>query len=230
MINQNKKILTYIILLVLIVSCNSNTNTVKLHDGDLLFLQENSKNNFTKAITDATHSINDYNFSHVGIAYKENDIWYVLEAIKSGVSKTPIKEFLSANEEIDSSGEKHLSPPTVIVGRLKDKYSQCIPSAINRIKKLIGKPYDIYFNAHNDLYYCSELIQQNYLIKGKPVFPYIKMTFKNSESSKIDSFWIEHFNNLHIQIPEGALGSNPGELSKSSKINILGPIKFRDFN
>ena len=236
MTKHYKKILTYVLYISIIIyslvfvsSCNSDSDKIKLRNGDLLFLQENSNDDFTKAINDATKSIKDYNFSHVGIAYKENNKWYVLEAIQKGVSQSPIKDFISPREVIDSLDNINLYSSTIIVGRLKSKYTTCIPSAIKRIKTLIGKPYDIYFNANNDLYYCSELIQQNYIFEGKPIFPYIDMTFKNQQNGKIDLFWIKHFADLHVPIPEGKPGSNPGELSKSFKINILGQITIKDF-
>ncbi len=192
-------------LFLLLCSCRSG---VELRNGDLLFKQQ-INDNFSMAIADATVSIEKYNFTHVGVAYKENKEWFVLEAIEKGVTKTPLKEFINAKS-------------IVVVGRLNVKYQSVIAKSIDRIKKQIGKPYDNYFSAENDAYYCSELIQQHYLQNDTPIFAPIKMTFKNLKTDKFPAYWVKYFKELNVPISEGKEGSNPGQLSTSDKIMIVG--------
>ncbi len=192
----------------LLVACNSSTP--QLQEGDLLFKQDLT-DEFSSAVAAATYSIDSFSFTHVGIAHYENQEWYVLEAITNGVCKTPLHKFLEAES-------------VVVLARLKPPYRAAIPKAIEKIKSKVGKDYDHYFSAQNDAYYCSELVQQFYYLDNKPLFPPIKMTFKDKTTGLFPNFWVAHFKALDCPIPEGEAGSNPGDLSKSDKLDIIGVL------
>lgn len=197
-------------MLSLIVLNGCKSSRLELKEGDLLFKQK-IVDNFSEAIVSATESIDSYNFTHIGITHNIKGKWYVIEAVSKGVCLTEFDNFIG-----DSS--------IIVLGRLIDEYQNDIPPAINSIMKTVGKPYDNYFMHGNEAFYCSELVQEYYLHEGKPIFPAVKMTFKDLETGKFPKYWIEHFAALNTPIPEGELGSNPGDLSKSDKIIILGRI------
>ncbi len=196
------------LFLAIVLLCNCNNSNINLKEGDLLFKQE-IDNDFSDAIAKATASIDKYNFTHVAVAHKEDNKWYAIEAIKKGVCMTPFSEFKNPKA-------------IIVIGRLKNKYQPCITKAIDSLKTKIGCSYDDYFSANNNLYYCSELVQQFFKYKSVSIFPTIKMTFKDLKTGVFPSFWVEHFKKLKTPIPEGQAGSNPGQLSKSDKIIILG--------
>lgn len=200
--------LFFLIISALILQNNCQSSKIKLQEGDLLFKQE-LDDSFSEAIASATKSIQELNFTHVGVAHCEKGEWYVIEAISKGVCQTPITEFTNPNS-------------IIIVGRLKNEYQTIIPKSIERILLTVGTDYDNYFSADNNQYYCSELIQQNYLQAEKPIFSPIEMTFKDKKTGETHPYWKEHFAKLNINVPEGELGSNPGQLSQSDKIVILG--------
>lgn len=87
----------------------------------------------------------------------------------------------------------------------------------------IGIPYDDEYLYENKKYYCSELIYDCFLnAYGKPFFKLFPMTFKAPNSNAYFDVWEDYYQNLNIAIPEGELGCNPGGISTSKKIKILG--------
>ena len=76
---------------------------------------------------------------------------------------------------------------------------------------------------NNDKYYCSEFIYEILLRanNGTAIFPLNVMTFKSPGSDEITEGWKEYFDKLHLPIPEGELGINPGAMSQSDVIDIV---------
>lgn len=196
----------------------------QLKTGDLLFVQKTERNAEREAIISATHTKDSYAFYHVGVLHQKGAAWFVLEAIEQGVCDTPLDTFLHPKNNLSTVSSS--SQTTIVVERLKEEYTPLIPQAIAAIKAVIGAPYDHSYTAHDKAYYCSELIQEHFLKEGKPLFPYIPMTFKDAETGIIAPFWIEQFKGLHRAIPEGAPGSNPAQLSRSSKLNVIGLLSI----
>jgi len=175
-----------------------------LKEGDLLFQHLNC-GSFCEAIEAVTPAYNGMHFAHVGILIKnEQKQWVVAEAISKGVCLTPLDSF------INRSGTKN-----IYVGRLKPKYK--LPT-LKEIEKYIGKPYDTVFNIYNDAYYCSELVYYLYFYKDKPIFRLSPMTFKDPKTNNYFPAWEEYFNKMHIQIPEGEPGLNPGSIIKQKEV------------
>lgn len=186
-----------------------------LRTGDVLFQSNKARTSFVRAIVSVTTSLDDLDFSHVGVAYEENGKRYVLEAISKGVSKTPWEEFLKQSALVDGN-------PLVVVGRLKARYRKTIPAAIEKMKSLIGKPYDFVFDAENDAYYCSELIWLAFRKPdGSPVFPASPMTFKDKETGETSPLWLNYFKKRNVRVPEGKPGTSPGEMSRSKALKIV---------
>lgn len=205
--------LLHILFFNLSVFFSDNTDEFALKNGDLIF-QESCEGNMGEAIKDVTSSMEGYNFTHVGMVWinQSNDSIYVIEATHPKICITPLEEYLYPKD-------KNCAPRSA-VARLKEKYQNLIPLAIEEAMKHIGKDYDDAFDLKNDQYYCSELIYE-ILLKAnnnKEVFPLNIMTFKAKDSDSFSQNWITHFEKLNIPIPEGELGINPGAMSKQTDV------------
>jgi len=181
--------------------------------GDLIFQVGNSSA-LNEAITEVTWGESNIHYTHVGIVLVENDTVFVLEATPPEVCKTPLDTFLLRSAKV---AEK----PVVAVGRLKQEYHETIPHAIVFAKKLLGKPYDYIYSPDNEAYYCSELVTLAFSDSDNiPIFETVKMNFRDADGN-LPTYWIEHFEKFNATIPENRPGSNPCDLSKSDKIEIV---------
>lgn len=189
---------------------------IKLKNGDLIF-QEACPSDSDNPIKAVTNSIGDYQFTHVGIVYiDDEDQIFVLEATTPEVSLTSLSEYLYPEEEKECY-------PKSVVGRLKPEYQSLIPKALEIGFTLIGKAYDYGYMLNNDQYYCSELIYEIFrqANEGKDIFPLNVMTFKSKDTEDTAKGWIEHFNKHNLPIPEGELGINPGAMSRSEVVDLI---------
>tara|TARA_B100001142_G_C14316107_1_gene648544 strand:+ start:391 stop:1047 length:657 start_codon:yes stop_codon:yes gene_type:complete len=214
-LHKSHKPYSFLWLFIIIACANfycTKNNTLKFQNGDLLF-QDLDSSPLCDAIEKVTNSIDDLNFSHVGIITLINKKEYVLEAFVNGVDTIPLKQFLKRSLNQDNE-------PKVIVGRLKEEFSSYIPKAIENGFELIGKEYDEEFKINNDKFYCSELIYEIFLnSNNNSLFELQPMTYKHDD--KIIDIWVEYFNKLGIPVPESEPGINPGGISLSNKINII---------
>ncbi|MCK9254216.1 MAG: hypothetical protein M0Q45_07605 [Bacteroidales bacterium] len=199
--------------LFLFYNCISSAQDFQLQTGDLLF-QLGKIEGINQAIAEVTSGESHISYTHVGVVLIENDTVFVIEARPPEVCKTLLDSFLVRSEYFEDK-------PIVAVGRLKHEYREIIPQAIIRAKKLLGKPYDYIFYPDNDAYYCSELVTLSFLdSENSPIFELVNMNFRDAEGN-LPIFWIEHFEKYNANIPENCKGSNPGDLSKSNKIEIV---------
>ncbi|WP_066220911.1 YiiX/YebB-like N1pC/P60 family cysteine hydrolase [Formosa haliotis] len=200
---------------LLFFSCEIQTD-FKLQEGDLLF-QDSDCGPFCDAIEAVTQSVDNYNFSHVGLVMKdENGDLKVMEAISAGVVLTSLDSFL--NRSFDAHNK-----PKVLVGRLKPKYKALIPDAIAFIHSKMNAQYDAVFDINNDRYYCSELIHLAFKAANHntPIFKEQPMTFKAPDTKETYKIWEDYFKDLGQPIPEGEPGLNPGGMSQSPFIDIV---------
>jgi len=204
--------------------CQDLSNNLK--NGDLLFLgfAENEKETAIKG-SGSSDFFNGNStmpaFSHVAMIIIDKDGTNILEALPNkGVCITKWRDF------VEVLPKNVADTPYIYVGRLKKQYEHLIPAATDRGKRLVGSDYDSIFTVNDDKYYCSELIQTIMLDEnGDFLFPFIKMTFKNRETNEFYPVWVKFFDDLGLEIPENALGSNPNDLSKSEKLDIF-PLKL----
>jgi len=56
--------------------------------------------------------------------------------------------------------------------------------------------------------------------QNTPIFEPISMNFRDADGN-LPTYWIEHFEKHNAVIPENRLGSNPANLSKSDKLEII---------
>lgn len=184
---------------------------IKIEAGDLLFLDLDC-GPLCDAIEAVTQGFAGKKFSHVGLISIRNDSIWVIEAIGKQVKETHLPVFLGYSKK----------KPTV--GRLKSKFRELIPLAVAHVYSRFGYPYDEAFLPENGKYYCSELIYEAFLKanRGMPVFNLEPMTFKNPETGAFFPVWEEYYQKLGMEIPEGKPGCNPGGLSQSVALEILG--------
>ena len=192
---------------------NINLNKYLLQEGDILF-QDLDSSPLCDAIEKVTTSVNNKNFSHVGICIIDNSELFVLEAFSNGVELVKLEKFIKRS--LNDKGY-----PKISVGRVLPIYKEMIKPAINKGENLIGKKYDEFFSVENDKYYCSELIYDIFDQTNFTLFELKPMTFKEPKTNRFMPIWIDYFSDLSYKIPEGMLGINPGLISRSKNINII---------
>lgn len=177
-----------------------------LCEGDLLFCAQVKGNN----ITDVTQGVGGMKIDHVAIFHRQGGRTFALEAIHSGVGLTPIGSFMARRE-------------AVLAARLKDTLG--VARSVERALEFIGRPYDFNFMPDDSAFYCSELVQKCYRdSRGELVFKPIPMSF-HDQSGRITPYWHDYYARQGLQVPEGEPGSNPGDLSRSAAICILGIVE-----
>lgn len=177
-----------------------------LREGDLLFCAQSRGN----SITDVTQGVGGLKIDHVAILHRVGKRAFALEAIHMGVCLTPIDSFLSRRE-------------TVVAARLRDTVG--VARSVERAMKYLGRPYDFNFMPDDSAMYCSELVQKSYRrTDGTLVFQPIPMSF-HDKTGTITPYWKDYYARQGLQVPEGKPGSNPGDLSRSKAVAILGELK-----
>ncbi len=199
-------------LIFYLTSFLSFSQNVKLKTGDIIFQSMNC-GPLCEAINQVTEGYKGHDFSHLGLVYIQNDSIYIIEAAGDAVQLTSLEKFKSYTNE------------TMFVGRLKRKFKKYIPEAIMFSLNQMGVPYDEAYLYDNGSYYCSELIYDAFLdAYKKPFFELQPMTFKAPNSDTYFEVWKEYYDKLEMEIPEGQLGCNPGGISTSDKLKIIGTL------
>lgn len=177
-----------------------------LCEGDLLFCAQEKGNN----ITDVTQGVGGMKIDHVAIFHRQGGRTFALEAIHSGVGLTPTDSFMARRE-------------VVLAARLRDTLG--VARSVERALRFVGRPYDFNFMPDDSAFYCSELVQKCYRdSRGELVFKPIPMSF-HDQSGRITPYWDDYYARQGLQVPEGEPGSNPGDLSRSAAICILGIVE-----
>jgi hypothetical protein len=202
-----------------------------LQPGDLLF-QDLDCGELCEAIERVTPGWRGFEVTHVGIVVLEGygASWelQVLEAIGANVHVTPLDQFLARTS--DNKGR-----PKVFVGRLRESEALA-PWAETFARSYLGRPYDSVFAPNDDALYCSELVSLAYnaakeLVHGPDaplLFPPGPMTFTDPATHQIFPPWQQYYDELKLPVPEGEAGSNPGALSLSKQVQIIGRFGLPD--
>ncbi len=179
--------------------------SVPLCRGDLIFFGTPStpaEEGMEHAITSATGS-----YTHIAIVVTPDSV--VDATPRHGVSQRSIKQLC---REMDGA--------TAICYRITTADWDA-SALLSRLTPLIGKGYDLYFLPDNDLYYCSELVQQCYLDKqGRPLFPSAPMNFLAPDST-LPAYWQHLFDSLQVPIPQNIPGTNPSAMASSPFLERL---------
>lgn len=195
-------------LLIVVCSCHRK----ELREGDLLF-RDTQNNVISTAIKEVTSSDDEQSFSHVGVLFRENGEWLVLETVpQKGVRIVTLDAF-----QAPAKGEV----VRVFVGRLKKDYPFDLKRLIAYGKAQLGKPYDDGFAWTDESYYCSELVYKMFLYAGQTkAFETKPMTFKGKNGQTLPA-WEMYYQKLGLQIPEGKKGINPNGMAHSKAVDIL---------
>ena len=180
---------------------------IEVLEGDLFFAYSSTTG---KAISEATvHDATALPIYHVAIATWVNEKLYALEAIDEGVVLTPYDKFC----------ERTISKGGMLIGRLRDRSG--IDQSVSNAMEHLGKPYDNLYMIDTQEIYCSELVQLSYVNgKGHRLFPLVNMSFHDAQGRIID-YWLKHYANHGMAVPEGALGTNPAQIAHDPAIIIL---------
>ncbi|NJX15409.1 YiiX/YebB-like N1pC/P60 family cysteine hydrolase [Tamlana crocina] len=201
-----------ILPLVLLLALQIHAQDFELKPGDLIF-QTIDCGPLCNAINEVTEGYKGNDFNHVGMVVGQSGKLLILEASGAEVKLTEFNDF----------AKKSHAP--MYLGRLKKRFRKFIPAAISFGLEQLGTPYDDAYVYNNGKYYCSELIYDCFLdAKGKPLFKLYPMTYKSPDSDEFFQVWEDYFNDRNLEIPEGQPGCNPGGMSLSNKIKILGTI------
>jgi hypothetical protein len=217
---------TLILPLLLFWGCgtqsNNNQNTEEnletLQEGDLLF-QDLNCGELCDAIEAVTEGVNGKDFSHCAMVVKINDSLKVVEAIGDQVQVNTLKDFFARSGDTASI-------QNITVGRVLEKYHPVVAKAATKVKEYIGQPYDDVFLMDNNSWYCSELLYAAFkeANDAQDFFELNPMTFKDPNTHAFFPAWVDYYNQLKQDIPEGKPGINPGLISRSNKIQIV-PIQ-----
>jgi len=202
------------VILFLIGFAAFSQNKVQLQDGDLIF-QDMDCGPLCDAIEAVTEGYNEADFSHMGVVYHRNDTIYIIEAAGSAVRLTSLEKF------------KNNTSKPMLVGRLKPQFKDLAKNAIGFSMLQMGVPYDDEYVYNNGSYYCSELVYDAFMFAngGKPFFELQPMTYKQPGTDSFFPAWVDYYRSINKNIPEGQPGCNPGGISLSDKIDIVGVVE-----
>jgi len=186
---------------------------IKLQSGNILF-REKSSENISEAIDRVTQTSGATHFSHVGLVEVTDTGVVVLHASPEGGTC-----IVSLNVFLHPKGDS----VRVIAYRLKSEEQKAIPAAIRKAHSMLGKPYNFSYILSDTVHYCSEFIYLAFAADS--VFKLEPMTFKDPKTGTFPAAWVEYYQKLGIEIPEGKPGCNPNGLAASEKLEKLGKIK-----
>ena len=221
---RNRAFLTLLSLFVGVMLTSMFTAcSEKLQDGDLVFVCADTTG-MDAAISEATANDNFVNYSHVGIIECTKEGAFVIDATpKYGVSRRPLRQFVAEN------GTCHYyrimfwpASPEVFFNTTLDKYMR--EEWISKAKSYVGLSYDPYFQPDNGKFYCSELVADCYFVpdvdKWIPYFKPQPMNFQSPDGT-IPEYWVNLFDSLGVEVPQGVLGTNPNDLAKTAGMQRL---------
>src|SRR5690554_3090593 len=210
-----KNILTLLLCVGFLFSCSAQNGITykKLQNGDLIFV-EAKQQNLSGAINRVTQKSEIENFDHVGIIeITSNGIFVLHASTKLGSNKQLFQDFYTENLKNDQN---------MVVYRLKKNDQNSIESAIMKANSMLGKPYNWSYVLNEESYYCSDFIER--IFREDSVFEHIPMNFINPETQQIDDFWIQFYQKIELEVPQGQPGTNPNQLASSPKLIRIGAI------
>jgi len=186
----------------------------ELRDGDLAF--QDLAGTGAAAIESVTPGYQNAEVSHVGIFLRIGSTPYVVEAFPPEVRLTPWAVFLRRAK--DQQGR-----PRVFMGRIRRQHRDLIPRALKKAISLRGLPYDRVYLSGEDAYYCSELVVDAFKSAngGVEFFPERPMSFSDPRTGLVLDYWRRYYEYFGLEVPVGQRGSNPGQISLSTHIEVL---------
>jgi hypothetical protein len=83
-------------------------------------------------------------------------------------------------------------------------------------------PYDRRYLTDEAALYCSELIVDMFKAANDDVafFEESPMSFRDTETGELHEYWIRYYDYFGMEVPDGEPGSNPGDISKDSRLDV----------
>ncbi len=187
-----------------------------MQTGDLVFSFIGPASN---AISDVTAGYRGARVNHVGCLVETRHGVFVLEAFPPEVRLTHLSVFSRRSE--DEAGR-----PRMLLGRLKAMHHDLIPAALDYGIAQRNIPYDqLYLTGENALY-CSELLVDmfKHANGGAPFFPENPMSFRDNDTGEVHPTWIQYYAYFGMEVPEGHMGSNPGDMSLDARLHVYDVI------
>lgn len=180
----------------------NNNSLFDLRPGDLLFFRDTT--GMGSAVRESTGE-----YTHVALVESVDDTVWIIDATRRyGVSRRPLTIKYGSSDFPD-------------VYRFKYGCFS-IDSVLARARSFIGQPYDNAFLPDNGALYCSELVYEVFLDdcsdKGKHLLEAKPMNWRD-KNGNLPQYWQEHFKKLGMPVPEGVLGTNPTDLSRSPMLH-----------
>lgn len=203
-------LLSFVLLIASLLPVHAKAPQVQ--DGDLLFVTA-ATTGLSGAINDATGKQGAVSYDHVALVAHESDGYVVLHADEKGSREQALDAFL------DEARAKHRQ---VVIHRLKGDQRSAIPDAIARARTLLGKPYNETYVQDEDSYYCSDFIERAF--RARHVFATQPMNFKNLQTGEISPYWVDFYRSKGMDVPQGAPGTNPNDMSASPVLERIGVV------
>lgn len=199
----------FLLLILLMCACQID-DELKLKNGDILFRGKQS-GELSSAIDDVTQTGLDHHYTHVGVVEMidgEVMVWHA--APEKGVVCETLAQFADS-EKSDS----------IVLGqyRAKELSKASVKEALKKARALEGEPYDFTYILDSKGYYCSEFVYE--LFAQDSLFKMEPMTFINPSTNAFHEGWINHYEELGLDIPEGLPGCNPNGMAASDKIEFI---------
>ena len=200
-----KTLLNITLGLILLMSCQSKTDTTGFQNGDIIF--QVSTSGQSKAIQIATGS----KYSHMGIIYKQGNDFFVYEAVQ------PVK-LTSLNDWIKRGENGHY-----VVKRIENSECLLTPEALTKMKQIgeqyTGKDYDLYFEWTDSRIYCSELVWKIYKeAVGLEIGELEKLSDFNLTDKAVQQKLLEKYGD---NIPKEELVISPASMFNSDKLETV---------
>jgi hypothetical protein len=199
--------------LAFLLACTQPAPKIQLQSGDLLFRGATS-GQISEAIDQVTQTSGATHFSHVGLVEVSDSGLVVMHASPEGGTCV-----VSLDEFLHPEGDSIM----VVAYRLKEEWQKSIPAALSQAKQLLGKPYNFSYILTDTAHYCSEFVYLAFA--SDSVFTLEPMTFKDPATGNFPATWVEYYQKMGLEIPEGLPGCNPNGLAASGKLEKLGEIK-----
>ena len=188
-----------------------DTQTVRCFDaapGDLLFFRDTE--GMGAAVKESTGQ-----YTHVALVESVGDTVWIIDATpEHGVSRRPYLHFYN-----DKTSAPDIFRPEFSIFDLD--------SVLIRARSFVGQPYDNAFLPDNGALYCSELIYECFLDddsyesgSDRHLFKAAPMNWRDADGN-LPQYWVKHFKKLKMPVPEGVMGTNPTDLSRSSLLRKL---------
>ena len=151
----------------------------------------------------------------MGVMVRNQRGLFVLEAFPPEVRLTNLAVFRRRSQ--NDAGDARL-----MLARLKDDYSDLITPAVRYGLAQRDIPYDQLYLTDEGALYCSELVVDMFKDAngGIEFFPETPMNFKDNQTGEVHPSWIAYYAYFGMAVPEREPGSNPGEISLDSRINV----------